>query len=120
LQSQNRYKAANLTSLTSSYQFTYDSTTGQVELLLAGGQSPGWADTIEGQAARYEDLLLPLYSGESREFTMTLHVFPLEVGVLQNDVTVASDFESLTTNSVAHKTVNRAPPIPGNATNQTA
>jgi uncharacterized repeat protein (TIGR01451 family) len=85
---------ANLANLTSSYQFAYDSTTGQVELLLAEGQSPGWADTIDGQSAHYEDPLPTLNPGESREFKMTLHVFPLEVGKLHNDITVESDGES--------------------------
>jgi uncharacterized repeat protein (TIGR01451 family) len=111
---------ANLTTLTSSYQFAYDSTTGQVELLLAGGQSPGWADTIEGQSAHYEDPLPTLNPGESREFKMTLHVFPLELGELRNYVTVASDVESLTTGSIIRKTTARAPPLQGNETNETA
>jgi len=110
---------ASLINLTSIYEFAYDNTTGDLELLLAKGQSPGWIDDIEGQLAHYQDPLPSLNPGESIVFKMTLHIFPLELGELRNRIYLVSDVESLTTRSFVRKTLARAPPNPGNETNET-
>jgi len=111
---------ASLINLTSIYEFAYDNTTGDLELLLAKGQSPGWIDDIEGQLAHYQDPLPSLNPGESIVFKMTLHIFPLELGELRNRIYLVSDVESLTTRSFVRKTIARAPPILGNETNETS